>query len=277
MKPAEEQTILVTGATDGIGRGAAEALTRHGATVILHGRDAGKLADAAERIAAATGAAPPETVVADFASLAEVRRLADDIANRHGALDVLVNNAGIGKGPHGHQVREESADGHELRFQVNYLAPFLLARRLVPALRAAAPARVVNVASIGQEPIDFDDVMLERRYDAMHAYCQSKLALVMASFDMAAEHDPRELCVNALHPGTLLDTKMVREGFGSPQGPVEKGIDAEVRLATDPELDGVTGEYFDVDRPARAHAQAYDDKARAMLREITDKLLAPHL
>lgn len=277
MKLIEEQTILVTGATDGIGRGAAEALAARGARVVLHGRDAGRLAETAEAIARVTGGDAPETVVADLAALDQVRRLADDVAARHDRLDVLINNAGIGRGPRGRQVREESADGHELRFHVNYLAPVLLQRRLLPALEAAAPARVVNVASIGQAPIDFDDVMLERGYDAMHAYCQSKLALVMASFDLAEALDPAAVSVNALHPGTLLDTKMVREGFGAPQGPVQKGIDAEVRLAVDPALDGVTGEYFDVDRPSRANAQAYDPAARAALRDLTDRLLAPHL
>ncbi len=270
MKAIEEQSILVTGATDGIGRGAAAELARRGATVLLHGRDGARAAQTRDAIAAETGSERLETYVADFASFAEVRRLAHEVSARHERLDVLVNNAGIGRGPPGRQSREESADGYELRFQVNYLAPFLLQHLLLPLLRRAAPARIVNVASVGQAPIDFDDVMLERGYDSMHAYCQSKLALVMASFELARRVDPGEVTVNALHPGTLLDTKMVREGFGAPMGPVETGIEAEVHLATAPELDGVSGEYFDRTRRARAHAQAYDAAARRKLWQLSE-------
>jgi len=273
MKPTEQLTILVTGATDGIGRGAASELAGRGARVLLHGRDGKRLAAARDAIAGETGSERLETYVADFASLAEVSRLADEVAARHDKLDVLLSNAGIGRGQQGREVREEGADGYELRFQVNYLAPFLLQHRLLPLLRRAAPARIVNVASIGQEPIDFDDVMLERGYDGMRAYRQSKLALVMASFELASRIDPEEVTVNALHPGTLLDTKMVREGFGKPMGPVETGIEAEVFMATSPELDGVTGEYYDRTRPARAEAQAYDAGARRKLWELSERLV----
>lgn len=270
-KTIEQQSILVTGATDGIGRGAALELARRGATVLLHGRDASRLAAAREAVAAETRSDSLETYVADFASLANVRRLAEEVGSRHGSLDVLLNNAGIGRGPPGAQRREESVDGYELRFQVNYLAPFLLQHLLLPLLRRSAPARIVNVASIGQEPIDFDDVMLERDYESMHAYRQSKLALVMASFELAKRLDPGEVTVNALHPGTLLDTKMVREGFGAPMGPVETGIEAEVYLAVSPDLDGVTGEYFDRTSRARANAQAYDARAREQLWRLSER------
>jgi len=273
MRPIEEQRILVTGATDGIGRGAAAELARAGASVLLHGRESGRVAEAHEAIARDTGSERLETYVADFASLAEVRRLADEVEARHDRLDVLLNNAGIGRGPKGRQTREESADGYELRLQVNYLAPFLLQHRLLPLLRRAAPGRIVNVASVGQAPIDFDDVMLERGYESMRAYCQSKLALIMASLELAARVDPDEVTVNALHPGTLLDTKMVREGFGAPQGPVQTGIEAEVYLATAPELEGVTGEYFDRKKTARADAQAYDAKARRRLWHLSERLV----
>lgn len=273
MKTIEELTVLVTGASDGIGWGAARELAARGATVLLHGRDPGRLAAARDAIAEEAGSAKLETYIADFSSLAAVRRLADEVAAGHGKLDVLLNNAGIGRGPRGAQTREESADGFELRFHVNYLAPFALQHHLLPLLRGSAPARIVNVASIGQTPIDFDDVMLERRYDSMRAYCQSKLALVMASFELAQRVDPREVTVNALHPGTLLDTKMVREGFGAPMGPVETGIDAEVYLATSPDLDGVTGEYFDRRERARADAQAYDEHARRRLWELSERLV----
>jgi NAD(P)-dependent dehydrogenase (short-subunit alcohol dehydrogenase family) len=268
MKPIDAQTILVTGATDGIGKGAATALAREGARLLLHGRSEEKLAAVRDQIAGETGSDRIETYCADFASLDAVRGLADAVSKDHDRLDVLLNNAGLGKGRENR--RETSADGHELRFQINYLAPVLLQERLLPLLRAAAPARIVNVASVGQQEIDFDDPMLERGYDGMRAYCQSKLALIMASIELAERLDPAEVTVNALHPGTLLDTKMVREGWGSPMGPVETGIEAEVYLATSADLDGVTGEYFDRTKQSKAKAQAYDSQARRTLREMTE-------
>jgi NAD(P)-dependent dehydrogenase (short-subunit alcohol dehydrogenase family) len=162
------QTILVTGATDGIGRGAAMAFARGGAKVLVHGRDADRLEVVRDEIRAATGAAC-EAYRADFASLAEVRRMAEAVAADHPVIHVLLNNAGIGRGPKGGQVREVSADGHELRFQVNHLAPLLLARALLDNLRRAKAGRIVNVASAGQMAIDFDDPMLERGYDGRAA------------------------------------------------------------------------------------------------------------
>ncbi len=268
----KEQVILVTGATDGIGRGAAMALAQAGATVLLHGRDGERLRATRDEIAAGTGGARPETYRADFASLAEVRHLAAEVGAAHPVLDVLINNAGIGRGPGGGTVREVSTDGHELRFQVNHLAPLLLSRLLLDSLRRAAPGRIVNVASAGQMTIDFDDVMIEHDYDGRRAYCQSKLAMVMATFELARRVDAREVTINALHPGSLLDTKMVREGFGTPRGPVETGIDSEVHLATSSDLDGVTGAYFDRRHEARADDQAYDPTALRELWELSERL-----
>ncbi len=269
MKPIDTQTILITGATDGIGKGAAAELAAAGARVLLHGRSDDKLAAVRDEISRATGSDRLETYRADFASLDAVRGLAEAVAARHDRLDVLLSNAGLGKGRENR--RETSRDGHELRFQINYLAPFLLQALLLPLLRRAAPARIVNVASIGQAEIDFGDPMLERGYDGMRAYCQSKLALIMASFELAGKVDPGEVTVNALHPGTLLDTKMVREGWGSPMGPVETGIEAEVYLATSPDLAGISGEYFDRTEQSRAKAQAYDPAARRRLWELSER------
>lgn len=263
--PLTEQTVLVTGATDGIGKGTARELARRGVRVLLHGRSAERVAAARDELAAATGSDRLETYVADFALLRDVHHLAERVSARHDRLHVLINNAGIGAGPRGEQRREVSADGHELRLQVNHLAPLLLAHLLLPLLRAGAPARIVNVASAAQAPLDFADLMLERGYDGMRAYCRSKLAMVMAAFELAGRLDPGEITVNALHPGSRLDTKMVREGFGAPQGPVEVGIEAELYLVTSADLQGVSGRYFDRTRPARAHAQAYDAEARRRL------------
>jgi len=272
-KAVAESVYLVTGATDGIGLGTATRLAGLGATVLLHGRDSTRLANTQDAIARETASSKLETYRADFAVLDEVRELADTVAAQHQTLDVLINNAGIGRGGRDAQERELSADGHELRFQVNHLAPFLLTHLLLPPLERAGAARIVNVASAAQMPIDFDDVMLTRDYSGRRAYAQSKLAMVMATFELAARLEAKMVTVNALHPGSLLDTKMVREGFGAAQGPVETGIESETYLATSPDLDGVTGAYFDRTQPDRTDSQAYRKTDRERLWALSEELV----
>jgi NAD(P)-dependent dehydrogenase (short-subunit alcohol dehydrogenase family) len=261
------RTVLITGATDGLGRALAADLTERGARVLVHGRDPRRVSEAAREVGA-DGA-----YVADLASLAEVRRLAEEVAGDHDSLDVLVSNAGIGSTLPGDGARMESADGYELRFAVNYLAGFLLTRLLEPLLVAAAPgARIVNVASAGQWPIDFDDVMLERSYDGSRAYAQSKLAQVMSTFDFAERLRDRGVTVNALHPSTYMPTKMVLHARGAGLDSLEGGVAATARLAADAELNGVTGRYFNRTREARADEQAYDAQARRRLWELSERL-----
>jgi NAD(P)-dependent dehydrogenase (short-subunit alcohol dehydrogenase family) len=271
MRPVEQQTILVTGATDGLGRALARELAARGATVLLHGRSQARLEDTRQELVEATGSDRLRSYRADLASLEQVRRLAREVTGDQGRLDVLVNNAGIaGGGP-----REDSADGYELRFAVNYLAPFLLTHLLLPLLRRSAPARIVNVASVGQRPIDFDDVMLERGYDGLRAYRQSKLAQVMFTFELAERlraAGEAGVTVNALHPATLMNTKMALETFGHAMSTIQDGVAATLRLAVAPELDGVSGRYFDRLEEARANAQAYDADARRRLWELSAKL-----
>ena len=273
MRPVDQQVVLITGATDGLGRELARELASRGATVLLHGRNAGKGAAAARQIQEATGEELPAFYLADFSSLAEVRGLADQILAEHDRLDVLVNNAGIGTAWRGRSEREVSEDGYELRFAVNYLAPFLLTRLLLPLLARSAPARIVNVASAGQAAIDFDDVMLGRTYSGVQAYCQSKLADVMLTFDLADELRGHGVTANCLHPGTFMPTQMVLEAGVTPVDSLESGVEATLRLVVDPELDGVTGKYFERLREARAHAQAYDVDARRRLRELSVELV----
>jgi NAD(P)-dependent dehydrogenase (short-subunit alcohol dehydrogenase family) len=274
MGPAGEQTTMVTGATDGLGRLVARELAARGGAVLIHGRSASRIDETLREIRDATSNDRLQGYLADFSSLEEVRRLAGEVERDRPRLDLLVNNAGIGGGTRPSE-REESADGYELRFAVNYLAPFLLTRLLVPLLERSAPARIVNVASAGQAPIDFDDVMLERRYDGMRAYAQSKLAQVMFTFDLAErlQADGAEVTVNALHPASLMNTKMVYESFGYTMSTVEEGVEATLRLASSPELDGVTGRYFDRLREAQAHPQAYDGDARGRLWRLSEELV----
>jgi NAD(P)-dependent dehydrogenase (short-subunit alcohol dehydrogenase family) len=271
MRPVDEQTILVTGATDGLGRALARELAARGATVLLHGRTKARLEDTRREIVEATGSDRLRTYLADLASLEQVRRLGREVAGDQERLDVLVNNAGIG----GDGPRQQSADGLELRFAVNYLAPFLLTELLLPLLRRSVPARIVNVASVGQVPIDFDDVMLERGYDALRAYRQSKLAQIMFTFELAERlraAGESGVTVNALHPATLMDTKMAFETFGYAMSTVEAGVEATLRLVVAPELEGVSGRYFDRLDDAEANAQAYDAEARGRLWRLSTAL-----
>lgn len=272
-------TIVVTGATDGLGRALARRLAADGLRLVLHGRHAARVDSVADDIARSAGVERPRTVVADLAELAQVARLADEL--RSVEIDVLVNNAGIGSGVPDGRERRTSADGHELRFAVNYLSGFLLTELLTDHLRACAqpgvPSRVVHVASLGQQPLDFDDLMLERGYSGTRAYAQSKLAQIMGGFELAARVPAAELTVTSLHPGTYMPTKIVLGERSGSVDSLETGVESVTRLALDPELDGVTGEFFDRQEPARAKAQAYDVDARATLRARSLELVAAHL
>jgi len=256
--------VLITGATDGLGRALAHAADAAGATVLVHGRSEERIADTLSELSDRARA-----YRADLASLDEVRRLAGEIAGAEPRLDVLVNNAGIGTNVPGGPQRQESLDGHELRFAVNYLAGYALTRRLLDLLRRSAPARIVNVSSAGQAPIDFDDVMLERHYDGVQAYCQSKLAQILFTFDLAEELAGSGVVATCLHPATYMPTKIVP----SPISSIQDGVDATWRLMTGP-ADEVDGRYFNGLREARADAQAYDADARRRLRELSEKLTA---
>ena len=245
-------TVLVTGATDGLGRVVARDLAGRGMDVLVHGRSGERAAAVAEE----TGAAGVH--VADFSSLTDVRRLADELPH----LDVLVNNAGLIS-----EERVVTGDGVELTFQVNHLAPFLLTTRLI---ERDPPRRVVHVASVGQERPDFEDLMLEHGYDEWRAYRQSKLAQIMFSIECARRRPDVESV--ALHPATFMDTKIVRSRVGTPASTVQEGADATVRLAAKLDLD-VQGRYFDGLEEARADAMAYDADARERLWDVSEQLV----
>lgn len=263
------KTVLITGSTDGVGRRVAERLAAAGATVIVHGRDKTRAEELISRIQDKGGKAA--YYLADLSSLEEVRTLADAIERDIDRLDVLISNAGIGTSGGGAR-RQVSRDRYELRFAVNYLAGFLLTHRLLPLLKASTPARIVNVSSVGQQAIDFSDVMLTRGYSGVRAYCQSKLAQIMFTFDLAEELAASGVTANCLHPATYMDTTMVRQAGVAPISSVEQGADAILNLAAGAALEGQSGLYYDGLRPSRASAQAYDATARQRLRTLSQSL-----
>ena len=272
MREISETVVLVTGSTDGLGRALATRLAAAGATVLLHGRDAEKLASTAHEMREVSGSDRVRTYLADFSSLQAVRAMAHEVEAENHRLHVLVNNAGVGSGKPAGTTRQESRDGYELRFAVNHLAGFVLTMRLLPLLRRSAPSRVVNVASAGQYPIDFADVMLERDYDGARAYRQSKLAQIMFGFELAGRVPADEVAVNSLHPATFMPTKIVLEQHGHSVDSLDEGVEATLRLAVGPELEGVTGRYFNRQEEARADEQAYDADARRRLWELSAEL-----
>jgi NAD(P)-dependent dehydrogenase (short-subunit alcohol dehydrogenase family) len=267
----DHTTFLITGATDGLGRALAIRLAGSGASLLLHGRDPHRLARTAEE-AERAGARSVVTFRADLASLAEVRALAEEVERSTEELHVLVSNAGIGWGRPEGNTRQESRDGYELRFAVNHLAGFLLIQLLLPLLRRSASSRVVHVASIGQEPVDFDDVMLERDYSGARAYHQSKLAQITCGFELASRLPAGEVAVNSLHPATHMPTKMVLAELGRSADSIDVGVEATVALATSSELEAVTGRFFDRSEEATAAPQAYDPAARSRLWELCLRL-----
>jgi NAD(P)-dependent dehydrogenase (short-subunit alcohol dehydrogenase family) len=264
------KTVLITGSTDGVGRYVASELAKQGAQVLIHGRDASRARALIDEIKA-KGHAAPAFYQADLSSLAGTRQLADAVKADHNKIDVFVSNAGIGTQTSGPQ-RQESADGFELRFAVNYLSGFLLAYLLLPLIKAAAPARIVNVASLGQHPIDFDDVMITKNYSGGRAYSQSKLSQIMFTIDLAAELKSSGITVNSLHPATYMNTTMVRAGGITPISTVEQGGAAILHLVEGDDVAAKSGLFFNGMNEMKANAQAYDAGARKRLRELSLKL-----
>lgn len=262
----EGRTALVTGSTSGLGTEVAQQLGALGAFVIVHGRNAERGAQVVDTIREGPGDAV--FYRADLASLDEVRALADRVREHHERLDLLINNAAATGGDE----RRTSADGHELAFAVNYLSHFLLTHRLLELLEASAPARIVNVSSLGQGPIDFDDVMMERDFDPFDAYRRSKLAQIMFTIDLAAQLDPSRVTVTSVHPARSMNTPRVIEGGFEPRSTVEEGAEAVMQLAVLPELAERTGVYFNRLEEGRAHEQAYDEEARAKLWALSMEL-----
>lgn len=228
------KTILITGASDGIGLLTAKALADAGHTVLLHGRSETKLANAAAQIGGTS-----ESYIADLSRMQDVVALADQILAKHERLDVLINNAGILKSP---TTRTES--GLDVRFMVNTLAPYELTRRLLPIM--PKDGRVVNLSSAAQAPVDIAAMAGEGTLSDMDAYSQSKLAITIWSQELAKDL-PDGPVVVAVNPGSLLASKMVKEGFGIAGNDMQIGVDILCRAALSDEFANASGRYFDND------------------------------
>src|SRR3954468_6690626 len=262
--------VLITGSTDGVGRYVAAKLASEGAKVLIHGRDMARAKTLADEIKR-DGRGEAVFYQADLSSLAGARRLADLVVAENDRLDIFISNAGIGSRTQGPE-RRTSADGHELRFAVNYLSGFLVAYLLLPLLKASAPSRIVNVASLGQHPLDFGDVMLTKEYNGGRAYAQSKLAQIMFTIDLARELNGSGVTVNALHPATYMNTTMVREGGIAPISTVEQGGEAILHLATGDDVADKSGLFFNGMREPQPNPQARDGAARPRLRRLSLEL-----
>ncbi|WP_028709054.1 SDR family NAD(P)-dependent oxidoreductase [Propionicicella superfundia] len=268
---SEDRVVVLTGATDGLGRALAHRLAgRAGTLLILHGRNPSRLAAVESELA--EHRARIVTVVADLSEMVQVHHLADDITTVTDRVNVLVNNAGVGFGEPDGTDRRLTADGNELRFAVNHLAPFALTRDLVPLLRAGAPARVVNVASIGQAEVDLDDPTLAHGYDGWQAYRRSKLAMIAAGFALAEELPADQVTVNSVHPATFMPTKMVLHAGQEAEESLETGVASVMRLVDDPALEGVTGRFFNRQAEAQARPAAYDPDYRGRLVRLSEEL-----
>ncbi len=270
-------TALVTGATDGIGKETALRLAEKGARVLIAGRNPEKGAQAVADINAQTGRADAMFLAADLSTQRDVRGLAEAVKQATDRLDVLVNNAGaIVFG------RQETADGIELTFALNHLNYFLLTNALLDLLKASAPSRVVSVASIAHRraTLNFDDLQLKKGYGSWKAYSRSKLANIMFTYELARRLEGTGVTANCLHPG------FVRSHFGQNNNPfarlavslamrfgnaisVQEGARTSIHLASSPEVEGLSGLYFDECRPVKSNRVSYDEAAQKRLWDIS--------
>lgn len=274
----EGKICVVTGANSGIGKATAAGLARLGASVVMLCRNEERGRQAQIEIRRQTGNEAVELAIADLASQAEVRRLADDLVHRYPRLHVLVNNAGL-------QLwrRSVTTDGLETAFAVNYLAPFLLTNLVLEALKAVAPARVVNVCSMVHRwgEIDFEDLQAERRYDSNRAYYQSKLAMLLFTYELARRLEGTGITVNAMEPG-MVRTRFARDyrGFYRLMATLwrpfmkspGKGADTVIYLASSPEVEAVTGKYFKNRRAIRSSERSYDIDLARRLWQVSSEL-----
>lgn len=270
----QPKTILVTGATDGIGRQTALELARLGHKVLLHGRDREKGARVLEALNRASCNENLALYLADFADLASVRRMAEDILREQERLDVLINNAGTFS-----KERVLTADGTELTFAVNHLAPFLLTNLLLELIKASAPARIVNVSSGSHRSahvVDLENLQGEKAYDGYDAYALSKLANILFTNELSRRLEGSGVTANSLHPG-VIDTKLLRMSYALDGATLEEGARTSVYLATAPEVEEVSGKYYSAMAEKPVSDLAKDESLQKKLWKVSETLVEKFL
>ncbi len=274
------KTILISGATNGIGKQSALELAKMGAQIVIIGRNKAKTEETLREIQSSSGNKDVHALIADLSSMAEVRRVADDFKKQYARLDVLLNNAGSF-----FSERQESVDGYEMTFALNHLSYFLLTHLLLDRLKANAPSRIVSVSSEAHmmSPLNFDDLQSKQSYGmaGFRPYGQSKLMNVMFTYELARRLTGTGVTANALHPGA------VNTGFGKNNRglmniamkiftffaiKVEDGAKTSVYLASSPEVEEVTGKYFDKCKQKQSSQVSYDEAAQKRLWEISEQL-----
>ncbi|MGB7394274.1 MAG: SDR family NAD(P)-dependent oxidoreductase [Pricia sp.] len=264
-----KKTILITGSTDGIGKGAALKLAKDGHRVYMHGRNADKLANVVQAVQEESQNEEVHGFIADFSDLSAVRKMAGQVQENVGELDVLINNAGVYK-----SATQQNKDGLDMRIVVNYLASYVLTNELIPLLQKSVEPRLINLSSGAQSPVSLEALQGKERQSESQTYAQSKLALTMWSFHLAKKHPG--IAVIAVNPGSLLNTKMVEEAFGNHWSPADKGANILYDLAASEEYQDISGKYFDNDKGAfgKAHQDAYEGDKIDRLVEVTDEIVS---
>ncbi|NKI31810.1 SDR family NAD(P)-dependent oxidoreductase [Croceivirga thetidis] len=267
------KSILITGSTDGIGKLAAKKLAREGHQIYIHGRNKEKIEGTIDEIRKESGSMKVFGAQADLSNLKKVKAFAEKTAFQLSKLDVLINNAGVFKTPHPHNIGEL-----DIRFKVNYLAPYVLTREMLPLLKKSANSRIINLSSAAQAAVSTDALQGTISLTQQESYAQSKLALTTWSFDLAKKF--KDVSVIAVNPGSLLNTKMVKEAYGNHWSPADKGANILFDLAVSPEFEGESGKYFDNDkgdprgRFAEAHPDAYSEAKIEGLLKTTELVLS---
>jgi NAD(P)-dependent dehydrogenase (short-subunit alcohol dehydrogenase family) len=264
-----KKTILLTGATDGLGKLVAKKIAMKGAYLLIHGRNKEKGKRVVKELKELTNNNNIVYYNADYASFQEVYDFGEEILSLHNQIDILINNVGIGAGTATNYNREISKDGMEMRFQVNYLSHVLLTEILLPV----CASNIINIASLGQEPVDFNNIMLEKNYDGYFAYKQSKSALIMYTYDLAERLKGSPVKANAIHPASLMPTKMVLDFLNYSQTTVEEGAEAVENILLTEE----SGQFYDGKKISRSISQTYNKEVRKMLKKVSYTLLEKYL
>lgn len=264
--------IFITGSTDGIGKLAAIHLAQEGHSIYLHGRNQQKLSDSIIEVKEQSGSRNVKGFLADFSDLKAVKKMSEEVKAELTHIDALINNAGVYKSQ-----RSMVMGGLDIRFVVNYLAPYLLTKELFPLLDKAEKSRIINLGSAAQAPVNLSDLQNGEGLSDQSAYAQSKLALTMWTFHQARSR--KGVSAIVVNPGSLLDTKMVQEAFGQVWAPAEKGAEILKELAISEKYDEISGAYFDNDKGGlgQAHPEAYDTGKTEDLMRVTEKLIGQYI